>query len=357
MAEEADKDQKTEEPSSRRLDEAREKGDLAISREVGAWFGIVAILIMVTWFFTILARSMAGALIVFLERPHQIVISDGGLVQVLLGVMKSTAFAFVITFGLLYLMAVLGMGLQTGFYFGTGKLKFDLGNLSIVKGFKKVFSLNAVAEFVKGFFKLIVLGYISYRVLLPVWTDLPALSGLPIVGGMDFIQHETIKLLSILLIVITIVAVADFLYTRYRHLQNLRMTKQEVKDEYKQTEGDPMVRARLRQIRLEKARRRMMAAVPRANVVITNPTHYAVALEYNSAKMAAPVVIAKGIDRVAQRIRDVAEENNIPLISNPPLARALYDTVDLDEPIAPEHYRAVAEIISYVYKLKNKLKP
>ncbi|MCL2469664.1 MAG: flagellar biosynthesis protein FlhB [Alphaproteobacteria bacterium] len=354
MAEEADKDQKTEEPTSRRLDEAREKGDLAISREVGAWFGIVAILIVVTWFFTILARSMSNALVVFLDHPHQIALTDGGLVSVLLGVLSQAVFALMITFGLIYLMAVLGFGLQTGFYFGTEKIKFDIGNLSIAKGFKKIFSLNAVAEFVKGFFKLVVLGYLSYRVLMPVFGELPALSGLPIVGGMDFLRYETAHLLIVLLIVVTVIAVADFLYTRWRHYQNLRMTKQEVKDEYKQTEGDPMVRARLRQIRLEKARRRMMANVPRANVVITNPTHYAVALEYNSARMAAPVVIAKGVDKVAQRIREAAQEHAIPLVSNPPLARALYDTVDLDDPITPEYYRAVAEIISYVYKLKNK---
>ena len=132
------------------------------------------------------------------------------------------------------------------------------------------------------------------------------------------------------------------------------MTKQEVKDEYKQMEGDPVVKGRLRQIRLEKARKRMMAQVPKADVVITNPTHYAVALQYDNVKMAAPLVLAKGTDRVAERIRAVAEEHAVPLVSNPPLARALYDTVEVDESITPQHYRAVAEVISYVYKLRKK---
>jgi flagellar biosynthetic protein FlhB len=132
------------------------------------------------------------------------------------------------------------------------------------------------------------------------------------------------------------------------------MTKQEIKDEHKQMEGDPMVKSRLRAIRLERARKRMMAQVPKADVVITNPTHYAVALQYEKLSMEAPKVVAKGINKVAERIREAAENNNVPLVSNPPLARALYDTVDLDDTIAPEHYRAVAEVISFVYKLKKK---
>jgi len=158
------------------------------------------------------------------------------------------------------------------------------------------------------------------------------------------------------LLVLVVMGTADLLYVRYQYFKNLRMTKQEVKDEFKQMEGDPMIRGRLRRIRMEKARRRMMANVPNANVVVVNPTHYAVALEYNREKMAAPVVTAKGIDNVALRIREMAEEHEVPIVSNPTLSRALYDTTDLDEPIDPEHYRAVAEVISYVYKLKPKSK-
>jgi flagellar biosynthetic protein FlhB len=159
-----------------------------------------------------------------------------------------------------------------------------------------------------------------------------------------------------LMLIITVIAIADIIYVRWSYFKSLRMTKQEVKDEHKQMEGDPMVRGRLRSIRLEKARRRMMAKVPNASVIVTNPTHYAIALEYDGSKMAAPVVTAKGVDNVAMRIRSVAEEHDIPIVSNPPLARTLYDTVELDDPIEPEQYRAVAEVISYVFKLKNKVK-
>lgn len=180
------------------------------------------------------------------------------------------------------------------------------------------------------------------------------LISLGLTSAFQYLEDNAAHLITVLLVLITVIAVADILFTRYQYFKGLRMTKQEVKDEYKQTEGDPAIKGRLRNIRLEKARRRMMANVPTASVVITNPTHYAIALKYDGFKMAAPVLVAKGADRVALRIREVAEENEVPMISNPPLARALYDTVDLDQPITPEHYRAVAEVISYVYKLKNK---
>jgi flagellar biosynthetic protein FlhB len=157
-----------------------------------------------------------------------------------------------------------------------------------------------------------------------------------------------------LLLTFTIIAAVDLFYQRFQYFKNLRMTKAEVKDEFRQQEGDPLIKSRLRQIRLEKARKRMMAQVPKADVVITNPTHYAVAMRYDSARHAAPVVIAKGIDKVAERIRAVAEEHKISIVSNPPLSRALYETVEIDEAIPTQHYRAVAEVISYVYKLKKR---
>jgi flagellar biosynthetic protein FlhB len=170
---------------------------------------------------------------------------------------------------------------------------------------------------------------------------------------MAYMHREAVHLILILLLVFAVIAFGDFFYQRWHYIKTLRMSKVEVKDEYKQQEGDPMIKSRLRSIRLEKARKRMMAAVPRADVVVTNPTHYAIALEYDNKRMVAPIVLAKGVDRIAERIREIALENNIPLVSNPPLARALHDTVEIDQQIPTQHYRAVAEIISYVYKLKK----
>ena len=163
------------------------------------------------------------------------------------------------------------------------------------------------------------------------------------------------RLLIGVLAIITVIAALDFLYQKFEHLKQMRMSRQEIKDELKQTEGDPIIKQRLRQIRHDRARKRMMAAVPEASVVITNPTHFAVALKYEMDEMSAPVLIAKGVDHLAYRIREIAREAGIPIVENPPLAQALHAGVEVDDVIPPEHYKAVAEIIGYVFRLKGKM--
>jgi flagellar biosynthetic protein FlhB len=202
--------------------------------------------------------------------------------------------------------------------------------------------------------KLIFLGGIAFTVMAPIAVESPSYTGLPLERILIFLEGKITHLIVMLLLAFTAIAALDLFYTRYSYMKNLRMTKVEVKDEFKQQEGDPAIKGRLRQLRVEKARKRMMAQVPKADVVITNPTHYAVALQYDSGKMSAPVVLAKGINLIAERIRAVAEENRVPLVSNPPLARALHDSVEIDQVIPGQYYRAVAEIISYVYKLRKR---
>ena len=170
---------------------------------------------------------------------------------------------------------------------------------------------------------------------------------------LEFIHKAVTLLIFTIVLAVLVIAIADFAYQKYTHLLKLRMTKQEVKEEYKQTEGDPLVKSRIRQIRNERARRRMMENVPKADVVIVNPTHYAVALQYDMATMDAPVVVAKGLDNIALKIREIAEEHDIPIVENPPLARALFASVELDQSIPEEHFKAVAEVIGYVMQLKK----
>src|SRR5690606_23289945 len=176
----------------------------------------------------------------------------------------------------------------------------------------------------------------------------------PITGIVVDIEWLSLRLMGGVLAVMTVLALADLLYQRSSFMKKMMMSRQELKDEYKQSEGDPVVKGRLRQLRMDKARQRMMQNVPKADVVITNPTHYAVALQYNPEKMNAPVLLAKGVDAVAQRIREVADENKIPIVQNPPVARSLFASVEVDDEVPAEHYRAVAEVISYVFKLKKK---
>ena len=353
---ESDQQQKTEEPTSKRVDEAREQGQLAISREMSTWALFAAVFVVVAWIGPTMAERMAMSLRVFLERPEEISLDGNGLQVALGGVGASVALACLLAFGLLGLATVLGTMVQTGFYMNPARVEFKLEKIMPIHGFKQLFSLNSLVELFKNLVKLLVVGMVAVLTFIPLIDELPRYTGQNLVTITVFLHRQAVHLLILLMLVVTVIAVSDWLYQRHRYMQTLRMTKQEVKDEHRQSEGDPVIKGRLRQIRMEKARKRMMAQVPKADVIITNPTHFAVALQYDNAKMAAPVVLAKGADRIAERIREVAAENAIPLVSNPPLARALYDTVDVDEAIKTEHYRAVAEVISYVYKLKGKKK-
>ncbi|MCC7036019.1 MAG: flagellar biosynthesis protein FlhB, partial [Alphaproteobacteria bacterium] len=205
-----------------------------------------------------------------------------------------------------------------------------------------------------GIFKLIVVSLAIYIVLNPYFDASEHFVGQDPMAAMEDLKTLFLKMMAAALVVLFVLAIADYLYQRHDFMQKMRMSKQELKDEMKQTEGDPHVKARLRQLREQKARQRMMQAVPEADVVITNPTHYAVALKYDMKEMAAPQMVAKGADAVAQRIRDVATEAKVPIVENPALARALYDSMEIEQTIPNEHFKAVAEVISYVFKLKNK---
>ncbi len=354
MTDAPETDQKTEYPTGKRLLEAREKGQLPISREVATWTLFVAILIIVMWLGPIMASQLLTSLRGFIEGSHQISLEGNGL-QVALGqVMTKVALASLLVFALLGFSVVIGIMAQTGFYFNLSVLQMSFGALMPTRGLKQIFSMMALVELGKSFIKLVIVGAVVMSMFKGLMDVLPFYAGVDLFHVTVFMHTEVIRLIIKILLIVTVIAVLDLIYQRRHYIQNLRMTKVEVKDEYKQMEGDPVVKGRLRQMRLQKARKRMMAQVPKADVVVTNPTHYAVALQYDGGKMAAPIVLAKGVNLIADRIREIADENKVPLVSNPPLARALYDTVDIDQPITPSHYRAVAEVISYVYKLKQK---
>jgi flagellar biosynthesis protein FlhB len=353
MAED-EQDQRTEHPTGKRLGEARERGQLPISREVISWASFAAIFLVILWLGPNAAREMPPILIGFLESPHMLSLDDQNIQTIIFDSVGHVAMATGLIFILMAAAVILSTIWQTGLFASLQLITPDLGRLSITNGIKKLFSLNNLVEFGKAFGKLLVLGPTAFFILRPVINELPTLTGLSFDVAMNFLHHEAVRLTIILLLIFSIIAAADYFYQNYAYIKNLRMTKAEVKDEYRQQEGDPMIKSRLRQIRLEKARKRMMAQVPKADVVITNPTHYAVALAYDNKTMTAPTVLAKGINETALRIRELAEEHRIALVSNPPLSRALYDTVEIDEQIPTQHYRAVAEIISYVYKLKKR---
>jgi len=353
MAEE-DQDQKTEQATGKRLGEARARGQVPISREVSAWFLFVAILSIVAWTGPTMMVRLIAALRTFIEMPHELSLEDRGLQTVIYHTLEQVGAATAVVFAILAAAAILGVMTQTGLFASLELIQPDFARLLPTAGFKRIFSSTSLVELAKSLGKFVLIGTIVFYTLYPVAEQMKFMVGWPLMDEMAYMHAQAVHLIIMLLLVFTVIAVADLVYQRLHYQKSLRMTKQEVKDEFKQQEGDPVIKARLRQIRMEKARKRMMAQVPKADVIVTNPTHYAVAMQYDNKKMSAPRVLAKGIDQVAERIRAVADEHKIPLVSNPPLARTLYDTVEIDQEIPTQHYRAVAEIISYVYKLKKK---
>ena len=355
MAQEFDDSQKTEDPSQRRLQRAREEGQVAQSREINTWFMLGTSGILILFFTPSITRTLGRALAAFAD-PQRFLSPQGILWGAVASDLREVAAALALPFAILMLAGAAGTVVQIGFVFATEKLGFDPSRISPAKGFQRMFAPRALVETVKSLLKMVLVAAVAGVMLRGEIGRVPFL----VLSSEDMpgeIEHLVLRLLMGILMVLTVLAGLDYAYQRFHMLRSLRMSRREVKEEHKQSEGDPLIKARLRQIRMERARRRMMAAVPGASVVITNPTHFAVALRYEMGEAGAPRVVAKGADLIAQRIRTIAEEHGVPLVENPPLARALYASVELDREIPPEHYKAVAEIIGYVFRLKGKIRP
>ncbi len=357
MADDRDESQQTEEPSQRRLDEARQKGDVVKSQELQT----LILLLGGTLAISIFAQSSSQELVrifrTFLASPDEMG-TDPGALQVLMGEILTKL--LVIIGPLLGLLMVSGLAsslVQHRPTFSFERIKPSFSKISLGAGLKRMFGLDGLSNLLKGLVKIAIVSAAIWTQLLPEKDTLEAVltqSPAAVAGDM---MHLLFKVLIATLAAMAFISAADYLLQRFEFMKRNRMSKQEVKEEFRQTEGDPMVKGRIRQIRTERARRRMMAAVPEATVVITNPTHFAVALKYESGKTAAPVCVAKGVDALALRIREKAKEHEVPVVENPPLARALYASVDVDEPIPTEHYKAVAQVIGYVMKLTGQIKP
>jgi flagellar biosynthetic protein FlhB len=349
-----DDSEKTEEPSQKRLDDALEKGDVPRSQELKHFFMLGGGAIMIGMYGSSLAGSLYRDMQKYLEQGYAFRMDSGQVLQIWREAAEQTLGALLLPLLVLMIAAAAGTLMQQRPVWALEKIKPSFGKLSPMKGLKRIFSLQSAAELGKNIFKLIIVGAI---VIYVVWPDRDRLDTLMQVDQMAtaaYLQSIVLKMFGAVAAVMALLGGADFVFQRFEFMKKQRMTRQEVRDEHKQSDGDPMVKARLRQIRAERSRNRMMAAVPEATVVIVNPTHYAVALKYEHQKMAAPVCVAKGLDNVALRIRAVAEENKVPVVENPLLARALYASAEIDREISPDNYKAVAEVISFVMGIKNR---
>lgn len=354
MAEDQDDAQKTEEPTQKKLEDAHKKGQVAKSQEVGHFFMTMGITLVILVFMAGLGQGLSHDLFKFIEQPHNISLDPFHLRNTF----KDLGFAVVAVLapvlGLLMLFGLTGTVIQHRPVFSVEKIKPTLNKISLFAGVKRLFSLKSFAEFLKGILKLLLVGSIAFLFVAPEMDELQIVMTYEMSGVLSLVQQQILSLLLGVAAVMGVIAGLDYMYQRYNHAKDQRMTKQEIKDEHKQSEGDPMIKSRLRALRMQRSRQRMMQAVPAADVIVTNPTHYAVALKYEQNTDGAPIVLAMGMDNIALKIREIANENEIPIVENPPLARALYASCELEQEIPFEHYRAVAEIIGYVMRLKKK---
>lgn len=353
MADTPEEHEKTEEPSQKKLEDAHKKGDVAKSQEVNSWFMMVAATLVLMIFAKDIAASLAAPLKTFLSQAHDLP-TDGSGLRVLTRILGLAVLA-ALGLPLLFLIfsGIAGNLVQHGLLISAEPIKPKLSKISPIAGFKRLFSSTSLMNFAKGLAKLVIVGSVMTAIVWPNKDSLDTLIALDPLALLVFTQDMAGKMLIGVVAILSIVAALDYAYQRHTWWKKQRMTVKEMRDEYKQLEGDPQVRAKLRQVRIERGKKRMMSNVPNATVVVTNPTHYSVALQYEPG-MAAPVCVAKGVDAIALKIREVAREHDVPLVENPPLARALHASVDIDDDIPEEHYKAVAEVIGFVMRLNQR---
>lgn len=347
-------EEKTESATPHKREEVRKKGQVPRSGEVGP------ALIILTGFYVLKTAIGYG-----LERIHALIIyflanatswngSEDTAFSFFLTAAKEAAIILLPVFGALLLVGYAAQAVQVGLMFNMSLIQPQLSRINPFEGFKRLFSKRAIVEFLKSVLKIGIVGWLAFaqvRQRLPWLTNLASLQ---IFDSSLLVGTSIVALAQGLGLTLLVLALADYYYQRWEFEKNIRMTKHEVKEEFKQTEGDPLIRSRIRQKQRELATRRMMQAVPTADVVITNPTHIAVALLYQADKMAAPEVVAKGAGVVAEKIRDLAKTHGVPLVENPPLARALFRSVDIGQQIPAELYAAVAEVLAFIYRLRNR---
>ncbi|MEO1039370.1 MAG: flagellar biosynthesis protein FlhB [Pseudomonadota bacterium] len=354
MAEGEDKSEKTEEPTERRLNQAKEKGDVPKSQEIPGWFVLAAGLGILVAMGPGAAGALSDTLSVYFARPHEMSLDLASSMELATSTFMQVGAILGLAFAAFIAAGVLGHLVQHGLMFTPSKLEPKLSKLNPVEGVKRMFGPQGWMNFAKGVGKMALVGGAIALVLWPRRAELAMLPFVDPSALLIFVREAAIQLLIAALIVYAVIAAADFLFQKREFIERNKMSRKEIRDEFKETEGDPQVRAKLRQIRQERAQRRMMAEVPDASVIITNPTHYAVALKYEQGVTPAPICVAKGVDAVALRIREMAEENDVPIVEDPPLARALHATADLEAPIPVEQYQAVAKVIGYVMSLADR---
>ncbi len=347
--------EKTEKASPKRKQDERKKGNVFQSKDVVAAASIIAMFFIIKILAPFLMTYMQELMKKYIALPN--INNTGDIASMKLIAADAIKYVMVLSMPVALvsvIVSIVATGAQTKFLFTAEKIKPKFDKMNPLKGIKNMFSMRSIVELIKNLLKVITIGIVVYKGISSEFNYIPKTMGLSLMQSMAFIGNAVWKIVVNIIVVFVFISAADFGYQWWDYEKNLRMSKQEVKEEYKQMEGNPEIKGKIKEKQRAMAMNRMMQKVPEADVVIKNPTHFAVAVKYDSEKNAAPVVLAKGQDRVALKIIEIAEENKIITVENVPLARALYAKVELDREIPPEFYQPVAEVLAYVYNLNKK---
>jgi flagellar biosynthetic protein FlhB len=345
---------RTEAATPKKREELRRKGNIAKSREIPSAAVLLGGFLVLYFCSGYMLTGLSELLREFLSSPPGRLSSVEGAHTLLAGLFTRCGAILAPVFAVTVFCAAAANVGQVGFLFTTVPLTPSLAKLNPAAGMSRIFSSGSVEEMAKAIVKFVVVGFLAWRIIR---REIPLLPGIIDRTPMETVAYMADISGTLLLqcgVALLVLAAADYLFQRWTYEKSIRMTKAEVKEEWRAQEGDPMVKGRIRSLQREKARRRILQEVPKADVVVTNPTHFAVALKYERGAMAAPRVTAKGADLLARRIRELAAEHGVPLVSRPPLARALYDAVDEGQEIPPDFYKAVAEILAHVYRIRDR---
>ena len=353
--------EKTEEPTGKKLDDARKKGQVAKSREISMAIELFAFFILLRVYVDSIGQRFESFFAtVYQQIPSTIKMVGGQVPEAAIHAVVSNMLMQTLTIMMPFLIAGVVIALicnilQVGFKVATEPLRPNFSKMNPLQGIQKLFSMQSVFELLKSIAKIVLIGYVVYSYFKSEKSSIYLLYDMSLRQGIALMGNLTINMGIRVAAVYMIIALADFIYQKRKFHTDMMMTKQEVKDEMKESEGDPQVKSKQRQRMREASQRRMMQELPKADVVITNPTHYAVAIRYDQEKYNAPIVLAKGADYLAKKIKEIAKENDVEIVENKPLARMLYANVEIGAVIPPELYKAVAEVLAFVYHLKGKV--
>ncbi len=347
--------EKTEKATPKKRQDSRKKGQVAKSQDLNTaivlLFGF-AILYMMGGY---MKDIVVGIFILTFEDFMLMSLTEYNLQVIFLQMIEQSAYLLLPIMAGAMIAGIIGNYMQVGFLFSTEAIQFKLNKINPISGFKRIFALRALVELVKSILKISLVGVVAFFVISARMDEILILSQKSVGASLAVLADITVKVGLISSIVLLSISLFDYIYQKFDFEKSIRMSKQDIKDEYKNMEGDPLIKSKIKQRQREMAMSRMMQDVPNADVVITNPTHFAIAIVYDETKADAPVVVAKGVDHIAQKIKFVAKENKVSIMENRPLARALYDQTDIGQVIPEEFFKAVAEILAVVYRSKEKV--